>query len=1010
RDGLLPGGALGRAALHGRAPASPASYVRSAAPASTVEEVTMERAGPQEERVDLSRVNGTVAVDVHEAADGELDRIDETPVPTGTYALGKKLFGRFATWKRATEIALAWIVEFPSLIKASFSRAAFEAYLKTHWDRLAERRAALERLTFAIRATLLVAAAGAFGIVLSHGSFELRLVVVAVEAAVAAGAAAASTAALAGHLAQNILGIPLTNGHPGDDAARWIVGGRVYHANEPGVPLRTRLELDGRALGDRTDDLGRRILDIVARRQFVNVQVQGRSLVLTLAPEDAIHVGEEVFTQVVMKKTTYQGNLPSTAVYVPGPNDAMVQPTHALTTTPDGQMVPVPIRPRPTGSGRLRESISEYREMRAAHLAGVPTPLPVGIGEFPDLKMEGEDESLGFLVYLDNPGQRISQALTVRGRTYSSFRAAGGSADAFLRGFVNELLAPQARAAGAALRRLHDAGLIHQAPHLDQFATADANGNSRIYDFDGAMSAEGMTRQEFIFWCMEDLFYLYSAIDNGLSRGDTDQDRRLLYTIRMPMIGANDPFEAMLEGYFRPGERDAMFPYHFRMDFPMLHRRVTIQGNDINTIDPEFVAYFERVGGPVHDEILRAALRRQFPGTEITDAQVHLLGQVEREFLLHGRTAAQAVVPPTIEDPFVGSAYATVAGELAAHRNTERTPILLLPFTRWLATLVYRFFHPFDGFLRQAVQPIRPVVLRPSEPVDDGVIVGMAVAEIRSAFHDWSTSPGVTHSHQEGARVLEAGLRRIPITTGTTALLGVIAQKSIEKLADDDPLDVMETLDIVGVVIDRLPATPEGDQVRETLFKSLVSALQYGDDLGRSRVLDLLRRLSPRVSADAADAGFPAALLFLSARDHGVSIRAGKLVDALLPRVSSIERALEALADARVEVARRRSIPDPSGETRALFQRLTDLADAGALPTFRSMWMRQTRLAVRDWLDRRSTRIFAVPAIELPGLPGLAFAFWPLAGLIYPSASLWVAAAAAGLLFAALHGRQSPGA
>lgn len=1011
RGGELPAGALGRATLQHRAPRSAQEFMASAAPQAGITSV---RAGAHEDAALVHLERGARAVDVEERLlpDGEVASLTEREAPTDTYALGFRLLGRFNNWRRLTELTLAWLVELPAVVHASFSGSAFERLLARHWR---DRRAELERLTRAVRAgTMIAAFSGAAAAVLVHpGAFEPLLVLSVLTMAATAGTFAALTIASAGHLGQNIFGNALTAGNPGSGAPRYLRNARVFNADGEGVSLPTHFELAPLPIAAETlDALGRRIVDIVARRVFENVTAQGRSLVLALPSGHEIVVGGQSFNRVVMKKTTYLGGLPTADAYTPGDDELMLQPTHFLHTSAEGRAFWVPAGTRATGTGPLQESLVEYAAMADAHAAGVPTPLPIGVGEFTTLSANGQP--LGFLVYLDNaPLQRIGQIIRDRRRAAAEH---GADVDTLMRGIFTDL-APDLRAVGRALRQLHDSGRVHRHPHLFQFSPAD-HGVSRMYDLDGSQRVGTLTRQEFAFWCLQDLMYVYSSIGNTVV-GDPKLQRMIFGTMA-PMLGLPDPFQALFDGYFHPEERDPFFPMHFAYTWPPLSERTMVPptGMPLAGIDPEIMAYFNAIGGAAYDRQLneRVIEPLQRAGIPMNVLRPHLRALHEtalRRRTLSARDVVRELRGVRLRRGWAAQIASAVAAFAEVPAERAKPPLLVLPLTEWLVGFVEALAQGSTGFVRWRVRSIfgepqdpihwrrgyRPAVVEDPPPHD-------LLWDLNEAFGEWAETASDAPEHRVARERLEGYLRLLQPDENSMATLSALATELLRKLKADPTLDVSETLGIVQVLISRLPFTDEGHLIRDHLFHELVFFGNGREPHVQALVFNTALLLAPFIRLEARSETFRTIVRAFGLRGEGgaaAAVSAGYLVQALLPRLIGPKAAVAMLVLLRADLTYWRT--RLGGRAKGLFDQLVNVSLIGRDT---AVDREQRRIQRREIAERvvgyAGLRTFVVPAVELWGLPGLGFAAFPLVALVSPTLAPWLAPAAAGFIFALLHG------
>ena len=1028
RAGVIPGAALARAALQGRAPAFPTAFVQSSAPDAGVTGADV-RLHDNSATARVERANGAVDVNVGLAANGEIAVISES-APTDTYALGFRLFGRLANWRRVTDVMLSWIVEFPSVVAAAFRPAAFDRLLARHWNDLAAKRAALTRLTAAIRAGLFAGAlsAAVTAAIYFGPSFEARLVLGVLTASAVGGALALSVVASFGHLSQNIFGTPLTTGNPALGSPKYIRNARIFTAQGEGVVLAARFEFAPvPGLRDREEALGNRVMDVVARRQLSGATEEGRSLVLPL--DEPVTVNGRTFDSLVLKRVTYRGDVPNLNEWVPTEDEQINQPTVVLRTGHDNTVGMSALWRRATGTGPVSDSIAEFREMRRA---GPLAPYPIGIGEFPALVSEGR--TMGFLGYLDNASSRVrsgtaSRAATGRLRTATNATMAPLMIDAM------RTIAANARGAARSLERLHDAGMVHQAPHPDQFGVT-VDGQSRVYDLDDAVWIGRLTRDEYIFLRINDFLQLYYSFHLIANRVNSVGPANAFYDQFLPMVGAENPIRALVETYFSSdqalslGASGIWAAFRPRASRDMPYSRFWSGFGDeptpFSALNPEIWAIAAHLGGPVYDRfleerVLAPLVRRGIPADTLRPYLQSLHARALRQGSLSARDVAREMRGVRLRSGWARQIAEAITAFAELPAPQSPAPLLVLPFTTWLVGYVYRLFNPFSTFLaRDTTLPatrasFRWMGERAAVAFNSFRMIfatwGRSVPDkqkeaIERAYAGWRRTSSTSPEHLEARRRLAERVRNLPMNTAGTDIKADVLTSIISLFPDSEPYEIAEFADVAHSVIPLIPFTPAGDEARLDLIDAAIPLLENADFWVRGRALTLINELlglSP--SQEAVRFAFPAIAAMLVDSDHGNAIHAARIVQELLPNVPSADFAVRILQRHRAGIATRRSIPDPTGGARALFSTLTDIADRGDFTGIeRASWMSKSRDAANKLVGRPWFRSLVVPGIELPGLPGFVFIYFGLVSLAAPALAPWLAPVLAGAMFAVLHG------
>lgn len=171
------------------------------------------------------------AIDVGGVTSEGFSERPRAAAPTGTYALGRALFGPFTSRWPVLTVRLAWLLELPQIYLSAFSLRFRDAFLTPSWN-LSQKREALARIHNAM------AFAGAAGVATGLLGFALAGAgVPSIAATLVSGAAWATAGALAFSVVpatvfHALSETRLTEGDPGSYAARLL----VYLAGLEGPP------------------------------------------------------------------------------------------------------------------------------------------------------------------------------------------------------------------------------------------------------------------------------------------------------------------------------------------------------------------------------------------------------------------------------------------------------------------------------------------------------------------------------------------------------------------------------------------------------------------------------------------------------------------------------------------------------------------------------------------------------------------------------------------------------
>jgi|GEM_PF-5456205 len=260
----------------------------------------------------------------------------------------------------------------------------------------------------------------------------------------------------------------------------------------------------------------------------------GRSIIVPLSQDEQFTVNGKTFKALRLKGATYQGGAPKMEAYT-ADDDAVGQPTHLLEAQKmDGRQIINYREKSPSVQGTIFLSTvqDEYEKTKAIFEAGVPTAMPLGLGEFTGMDFNGK--KVGFLVLAEENdpvplrlGAELRKQLQQK-RTQTYYADLG-------KGVLG---------AARLLRQLNTHGFSHFSPHLAQF------GGRNIYDFSDAysISRDGLSREEFIYRVIVGFAGLYESVDGFVRLNNMP----LEFVLRSQE--ARRAYQNILEGYFTAEE------------------------------------------------------------------------------------------------------------------------------------------------------------------------------------------------------------------------------------------------------------------------------------------------------------------------------------------------------------------------------------------------------------------------------------------------------------------------
>jgi hypothetical protein len=268
----------------------------------------------------------------------------------------------------------------------------------------------------------------------------------------------------------------------------------------------------------------------------------GRSLIIPLSEQEQFTVHGRTFKVIRLKGTTDNGHKPKAQQYIPSGNEAIQPSMYEMSIQiQDGRQIVSyqPSEPEPQGAMPLHFAVKEYESTASIFDAGVPVALPIGYGEFTDIKFNGKQ--VGFTILAEENNPPLPRVGTVFRK-----RVTGKKLDSYY-----EDLGKYVLSAVKLLGRLHRAGFTHTNPHLDQFGYQEGS-DGMIYDFETAYDARHVnSRDEFIYRVLSDFRSFYRSVDQVVRLFQPE----ILTTDQVSRVGpARTVYKNILDGYFSQEE------------------------------------------------------------------------------------------------------------------------------------------------------------------------------------------------------------------------------------------------------------------------------------------------------------------------------------------------------------------------------------------------------------------------------------------------------------------------
>lgn len=302
------------------------------------------------------------------------------------------------------------------------------------------------------------------------------------------------------------------------------------------------------------------------------------------------------------------------------------------------------VRPFPLFKGGLEigKAENEYRLSQKAIEAGVSASLPLGWGIYPDITYR--DQQAGFVILgLDEP----------RDRRWGRLLKAGDLSDrgqieidpdlkAIIKREMSQRQMPQddvsARQVGLelfakwsrSLRRLHDAGIIHQVPHEENYSVSRLISGLLadcflVHDLDLSLDTAELNDKQVFLYRLIDLAYLMRSVnlmsltpfglflnleEGRLLKGETyravcrgyfgeelvEREKELVKTLVLSMTYANNRSLSAAETRQTPADSAPLDPRHAELDLAVQQMAV------MSFYDPLALVLSEQGIGPPYDE------------------------------------------------------------------------------------------------------------------------------------------------------------------------------------------------------------------------------------------------------------------------------------------------------------------------------------------------------------------------------------------------------------------------
>ncbi len=222
-----------------------------------------------------------------------------------------------------------------------------------------------------------------------------------------------------------------------------------------------------------------------------------------------------------------------------------------------GRLALAPAEDRPTGALLLGRARNEDAMLATVRAAGLPAPVPLGYGEYPDLRFRGHRTGFVMIGLADPLDRRLADdADAILGSLASGPDGRARDAPETL-----AWLATWARRTAALERRLHAAGFAGGGPHLGNFSAAGEQVVLHDLDALKPLPAQGTPLTRALGYRLRDYYVLAASV------------ARRAYS---PALRARraEVMRAVGEGYFGPRpELELLRPFDHLRFWTVLQRR-----------------------------------------------------------------------------------------------------------------------------------------------------------------------------------------------------------------------------------------------------------------------------------------------------------------------------------------------------------------------------------------------------------------------------------------------------
>ncbi len=170
----------------------------------------------------------------------------------------------------------------------------------------------------------------------------------------------------------------------------------------------------------------------------------------------------------------------------------------------EGRMLAEPAEDRPWGALLLDRARNEAAMLARVRAAGLPAPVPLGYGEFPDFSFVGRRTGFVVIGLADPDDRRAGQDVLVREAAAPREPAAEAGFVAWFAGLAQDVAALQ--------RRVHAAGFTGGGPHLGNFSVTGAEVALHDLDALAEPAALGISGARLLGRRLRDYYVLAASV------------------------------------------------------------------------------------------------------------------------------------------------------------------------------------------------------------------------------------------------------------------------------------------------------------------------------------------------------------------------------------------------------------------------------------------------------------------------------------------------------------------